>query len=200
MKSICALLLAVLLAGSVSAQVSADSSDMAGVTVIQKDWYMEVNNPAFEKSPFGPIEELQQTRQTRRAVQRQNEIRARRGLPPLRTPNPSPPEPDTSSGKSPDVYTYKLKVRNTGQKTIRAIIWEYVFFEPDSQREVGRLQFVSEGKLNPGQTKTLTANSLSPPSSTINVRESGKKLRQQYAEKIIIQAIEFADGTFWEPE
>ena len=68
MKSICALLLAVLLAGSVSAQVSADSSDMAGVTVIQKDWYMEVNNPAFEKSPFGPIEELQQTRQTRRAL------------------------------------------------------------------------------------------------------------------------------------
>jgi hypothetical protein len=200
MKAIYAFLLALLITGSVSAQALANSSEQSSLEVIEKEWYMEVNNPAFEKSPFGPIDELQQTRQTRRVIQRQNEIRARRGLPPLRTPNPSLPEPDPASGKSPDVFTYKVKVRNTGQKVIRTIIWEYVFFEPGTKREVGRLQFVSDGKINPGKTKNLTASSLSPPSNTINVKEGGKKLREQYSEQIIIQGIEFDDGTFWELE
>ena len=200
MKAVYTIFLTGLLAGGVLAQVLSGSSDAPNVEVVQKEWYMEINNPAFEKSPFGPIEELQQTRQTRRVIQRQNEIRARLGLPPLRTPNPTAPEPDSSNGKSPDIYTYKLKVRNAGQKVIQTIIWDYVFFEPGTQREVGRIQFVSEGKINPGKTKSITVSSLSPPSNSINVKEAGKKLREQYSEQIIIQSIEFADGTSWQAE
>jgi hypothetical protein len=200
MKPIYALFLVVLLSCIVSAQVLADASVAPDIEVIEKEWYMEVNNPAFEKSPFGPIEELQQTRQTRRVIQRQNEIRARRGLPPLRTPTPQAPEPDPSSGKSPDVFTYKLKVKNTGQKTIQTIIWDYVFLEPGTEHEVGRQQFLSEGKINPGKTKNISVSSLSPPSNSINVKVTGKKMRDQYSEKIIIQAIEFTDGTFWHAE
>ena len=200
MKPIYALSLVMLLAAVVSAQVITGSSIAPDIEVIEKEWYMEVNNPAFEKSPFGPIEELQQTRQTRRVIQRQNEIRARRGLPPLRTPTPSAPEPEQSNDKSPDVFTYKLKVRNTGQKIIQAIIWDYVFLEPGTEREVGRVQFVSEVKISPGKTKNLSVSSLSPPSNSINVKETGKKLREQYSEKIIIQGIEFTDGSFWQAQ
>lgn len=200
MKVINPALLMILLAVNVFAQVLTDSSDKSNIEVIQKQWYMEVNNPAFEKSPFGPIEELQQTNQTRRVIQRQNEIRARRGLPPLRTPTPRAPEPDQSSGKSPNIYTYKAKIKNTGQKVIQTIIWDYVFFEPGTEREVGRIQFVSEGKVNPGKIKNLVASSLAPPSNSINIKETGKKLREQYSEQIVIQSIEFADGTIWQAD
>ena len=158
---------------------------------------MEINNPAFDKSPFGPIEELQQVNQARRTIRRQNEIRARRGLPPLRTPVNSP-QLETENGRPPNVYTYKAKIRNDGTKTIQTLIWDYVFFEPGTDREVGRLQFVSNVKIPPGKTKLLVMSSLSPPSDTINVKDTGKKLRDQYSDQIVIQGIEYDDGTIWE--
>lgn len=204
MKAIHLFLLLFLSALGVSAQspanppaVTPNAAAAAAVVVVQKEWYMEVNNPAFNKSPFGPIEELQQINQARKAIQRQNEIRARRGLPPLRTPVRMP-QTETENQESPNVYTYKIKVKNNTEKTIQTLIWEYVFFEPGTEREVGRLQFVNQVKIAPGKTRDLAVSSLSPPSDTINVKQTGKKLRDQYSGQVVIQSVEYADGSVWQ--
>lgn len=197
MRIIYVSLFLLLLTGALSAQEPINSSNNSSVMIIQKEWYMEVNNPAFEKSPFAPIEDMQQVTQIRKATRRQNEIRARRGLPPLKTPD-NIPSPDAANGESPNVYTYKAKIKNTGGKIIKTLVWEYVFYEPDTQQEVGRLVFVNDVNISPGKTKDLKMSSLSPPSNTINVKQTGKKLREQYRDQIFIQSIEFDDGTIWE--
>lgn len=196
MKAVCVALWLFLMFIGVTAQETVNPSNNSSVEVIQKEWYMEVNNPAFDKSPFSPIEEMQQMSQVRRATQRQNQIRARRGLPPLRNPV-TIPQPD-AEGKSPNVYTYKAKFKNNGEKEIKTLVWEYVVFEPGTEREVGRLQFVSEVKIASGKTKSLAISCLSPPSDTINVKDTSKKLRDQYTDKVVIHSIEYSDGTFWE--
>lgn len=182
-------------AGFVSAQVPTNAPE---ILLVKKQWYMEVNNPAFEKSPFGAIEELQQLNQNRRSTRRQNEIRARRGLPPLRTPQASAPQPDNSNPDSPNVYTYKAKFRNGGAKTIRSLVWDYVFFEPGTENEVGRIQFESRVNLKSGETENLSISTIYPPSDSINVSQTGKKLREQYSDRIVIQKIEFDDDSVWE--
>lgn len=193
MKFFQLLLLMFLFVSSVLAQAAPESP---ALLVVRKEWYMEVNNPAFEKSPFAAAEELQQLNQNKRATRRQNEIRARRGLPPLRTPN-NTPQPDNSNPDSPNVYTYKVKFKNEGSKAIRIIVWDYVFFEPGTEREVGRIQFESRVKLRPGATDSLSISTIYPPSDSINVNQTGKKFRDQYSDRIIIQSIEYEDATLW---
>lgn len=181
----------------VSSVLAQAVSETPALQVVKKQWYMEVNNPAFEKSPFGAVEELQQLNQNKRTTRRQNEIRARRGLPPLRTPTSAPPAPDNSNPDSPNVYTYKVKFKNEGSKAIRVVVWDYVFFEPGTEREVGRIQFESRVKLRPGETDSLSISTIYPPSDSINVNQTGKKFRDQYSDLIVIQRIEYEDATLW---
>jgi hypothetical protein len=177
------------------------AADLSGpaprAEVVEKKWYMEVNNPAFEKSPFGAVEEVRQTTRNQRAIRRQNEIRARRGLPPLRTPARAP-QPETENGKSPNIYTYKVKIKNTGEKAIQTLVWDYVFFEAGTEKEVGRLQFLNKTKISPGKTKELSVSSLYPPAETISAAAAGRKTRDQYSEQVIIQSIEYSDGSVWQ--
>jgi hypothetical protein len=203
MKAIFSGLLLFLSVTCIAAQAAAvpNRPDSLDVEILKSQWYMEVNNPAFEKSPFGAIEELQQNNRVRKETRRQNEIRARRGLPPQRTQSPPPPLPqaETGSGKSPNIYTYKVKIKNTGAKVIEKMNWDYIFFEPGTEKEVGRILFESERvNLGPGKTKQLSISTVYPPANTINVNNTGRKFRDQYSTQIVIQSIEYTDGTLWE--
>jgi hypothetical protein len=178
--------------------VSAQSlPDAPGLMVIKKEWRMDFYNPAFDKSPYSGLEEMQQARQEQKETRRQNEIRARRGLPAKRTPVRTP-EPETGQREASVTYIYKLKIKNTGENTIKNICWDYVFLEPGTGREVGREQFDSAANLRPGKTRELIMGSLSPPIDTVDVKDSGKKMRDLYAEQVVIISIEYADGSFWE--
>lgn len=167
------------------------------VTIIKQEWYKEFNSPAFNKSPFGGVEEMQQLNRTRRAVRKENERRIQRGLPALRTPTTTPQPEQKVNDESPDIYTYKLKIKNTGDKQIAALIWDYVFYEIGTLNEVGRIQFEYKINIGIGKTKDLAISTEIPPSKTINVKATGKKLREQYSDQVIIQTIEYSDGSVW---
>jgi hypothetical protein len=92
-----------------------------------------------------------------------------------------------------------VKIKNTGAKVIEKMNWDYIFFEPGTEKEVGRILFESERvNLGPGKTKQLSISTVYPPANTINVNNTGRKFRDQYSTQIVIQSIEYTDGTLWE--
>ena len=188
-------LLLLLCSFGISAQTITDASP-PDVLILKKQWHKEFNSPAFEKSPFEGAEEMQQLNRNRRAVRVANQRRSQRGLPPLRTP-PSTPQTEQGNTDSPDIYTYKLKVRNNGNKQIKLLIWDYVFYDSGTSNEVGRIQFEYAINIGSGKTKDLAISTEVAPSKTINVKVTGKKLRDQYSEQIVMQTIEYSDGSVW---
>ena len=180
-----------------SAQALSNPSAGPGVTVIQQKWRIDVRNPALEKDPLRAVKEREQEVINQREAARQNESRTRQGLPTL-PPPVRVRAPETGARGLSVTYIYQVKVRNTGEKEIRTIAWEYAFFEPGTGREVGRRRFVSEVSISPGKTGKLVMRSASPPTGTIDATKAGKKSRDLYSEQVVIRSVGYADGSVWQ--
>jgi hypothetical protein len=208
MKVLFTLLLLFLLTSDCLSQTPATSPAPQDVAIIQKQWRAEVRNPLMDESPFEFLDRISQEEAERirqaNAARRQTQ-RARNStqqLPPDTGRMETPPESNPAENRQPlklnearVIYIYKIKVRNDGEKAIKALVWEYVFSEPETGREVGRRRFLSKTKIDPGKTKELTMRSASPPTGSINAASIGKKSQNQYSEKIVIRAVQFTDGS-----
>ena len=97
------------------------------------------------------------------------------------------------------LYVYEVKFRNTGAQGIRRVTWEYVFFEPGTETELGRRRFISKVNLSPGGTTNVVVRAAASPTGTVDARKAGKKPKDMYSEQIVIQRIDYEDGTFWRP-
>lgn len=106
-----------------------------------------------------------------------------------RTPQPQPV----------DGYDYKAKIQNAGNKVIEIIFWEYQFKESANPETVTRRQFLCAVNIKPEKEKELLAFSVAGPGQVISLgslaNKSGEKL---FEEKIIINRVEYADGTIWQ--
>jgi hypothetical protein len=199
MKAISPVLLLFLVPGGASAQVLADPSDSSKVTVIEKKWRVEVRNPALEEDPFRASNEHAESERDRKDTLRQNDARGRLGLPPVPVPNRGRAGVVETRQRGLSItYIYEVKVRNNAEKAIRTLAWDYVFFEPGTEQEVGRLRVISETSIGAGKTKNLVLRSASPPTGTIDATKVNKKSQEQYIERVVIQRIEYADGSVWE--
>jgi hypothetical protein len=80
--------------------------------------------------------------------------------------------------------TYAL-VRNVGKRKIKAVTWDYVFYDDRKrEHEVRRFTFRTKETLAPGEMKFLTAN----------VQEG----RVAPYDDVVIERIEFDDGSSWD--
>jgi hypothetical protein len=198
MKAIYSVTLLFLLVMSFAAQSPIDNPKTPNALVLQKGWRVEVSNPELDDNPFRSIEENEREKVDRETLKRTNQMRERLRLPPIQKPIPNQaPEKRKNDGLS-RIYTYETKIKNTGEKVIHRVIWEYIFFEPNTNQEVGYRQFLSQITIPPGKIKSLFIRTAMPPSDTINIAYSGKKLREQYSEQVNILRIEYADGSIWE--
>ena len=173
------------------------ASVKSSLTVLQKGWRFEIYNPALDVDPFEANNEQQQLKNDRQRTAEINRNRAIAKLPPVSVPYRIPPLKETSRRDASVSYIYTVKLRNEGEKEIRGLIWEYVFFEPVTEKEVGRRQFLTDVKIKPGKTQNLIMRSAAPPTETIGASRKTGKLREKFSEKIVIRAIEFADGSLW---
>ena len=74
---------------------------------------------------------------------------------------------------------------NTSSKTIKQIVWAYVFFaDVGMQQEINTYRIITKTKLRPGGTKTLTGTVFAPT-------------RSPY-QKVRLIRIEYTDGTVWQ--
>jgi hypothetical protein len=99
-----------------------------------------------------------------------------------------------------DGYTYSVKVQNGSSKLIQTIFWEYQFKEVAQPANVTRRQFLCSARISPEKGKDLQAFSLSGPSNVVNVKSLSKDSAQRFLEGVLINRVEFTDGTFWQRE
>ena len=179
-----------------SAQTLSGQSPGSNVTVIEKKWRMEVRNLALEKDPVREMNDRAKVERQRRETERTERILNERGKP---TGPTAVPTPATDAGRRGFlvIYSYEVKFSNTGEKGIRKLTYDYVFFEPGTETEVGRLQFVRTVNISPRGSKSVVVHTKSAPTETVDATKAGKKPGEQYTEQIVIQSVEYADGSVW---
>jgi hypothetical protein len=100
--------------------------------------------------------------------------------------------------KQLDGFAYKVKVQNAGKKVIEIVFFEYQFTEAASPTNMTRRQFLCGVNIKPGKEKELLAFSLSGPRDVISVESLGNKDSNLFQEKVVINRVEYSDGSIWQ--
>jgi hypothetical protein len=199
MRFINLLLLALILASATFAQSAANLSAAPGVVLGKINWRKNVYIPALYDDPMQVSQDQADLNREQKIISKENANRARRGEAPL----PEPPREISSTRRpapdGPSVgYLYVAEIKNTGDKAIRSVVWEYLVFDTQSHTQVGRHRFVHATKIRPGKSTSLVGYSTTPAVGILSVSKSDKQQRNQYSEQVLISRIEFDDGTFWQ--
>lgn len=187
---------------ALTAAIAQAQSPAPGVEVTKFNWDKE--RIGWERDPFsGPIENFDETRARQRNERRIED--AKRGNSAeidkiKREAKADAANIATQHKATPSryVFVYKATVKNSGSKAIKAIDWDYVFFERGTENEIGRQQFTSEEKIGPGHTKELIVTIRKPPTQTISLTALNKDERGTLDGRIVIVRIDYADGTIWQ--
>ena len=107
-------------------------------------------------------------------------------------------EARSTGRKTVNGFEYQVKVRNTSAKVIEIVFWEYQFIESKNPANLLRRQFLCGVNIKPNKEKELEAFSLLSPSVTVNVDSLANKSENLFAEKVVINRVEYADGTIWQ--
>ena len=104
------------------------------------------------------------------------------------------------SRESEDVagFTYEVKFKNLDTKQAQTIFWEYQFKEIANPANVSRRRFACIVKIKPDKDKQLQVFSTLGPSNVINVKDLAKGSGNQFEESVVIDRIEYADGSVWQ--
>ena len=97
-----------------------------------------------------------------------------------------------------DGFVYLVKFKSTSARPIERIFWEYQFKETANPANVTRRRFLCNVKMKPEQAKDLQIFSLGGPSDVISVKSLAKGSGNQFQEAVVIDRVEYADGSFWQ--
>ena len=201
MKALKLMLLVFLLAGSAAAQGTTNTPGALGapgVEVIKNSWRKSSRNLNLGEDPLLIAQQQVNLQNAQREALRENEARAKADtvLPPVPIPTQDhrgrvmPPRPRVE-------YIYEVKVKNTGTKTIRRLVWEYVSSDSGTRPKARPRQYESAAKIRPGKTKNLVVYAPTPPSGVIDAAQASKTSQGQTSEQLVIQRVEYDDGSVW---
>ena len=184
------------------AQSVPTSQEPSGIVVVRFSWTKE--RLGWEKDPFsGPVENFDEMRARTRNEKRIED--AKRGNPAEVDKIRREARADAAniaaqhkSAPSRYVFVYKVTVRNSSEKPIKSIDWDYIFLDRASLDEIGHQQFTSEDKIAPGKAKELTIVINKPPTHTISLTALNSNERNALSERVILVRIVYADGSRWE--
>ena len=188
-----AVLLLGLLASITAHPQTNDTQAAPDVQVLKYSWDKERIN--WEGNPFNSSE---RGNDPRSAVNRDN--RERRGGSALIMRDYQEERKDKSRPPDPPryVFNYKISIHNTGTKAIKEIDWDYVFRDAATGEELGRREFTSVEKIEPGKRKELSVSVSSPPTKKISAYSLGKRERDGLTEQVVIVRILFNDDSVWQ--
>jgi hypothetical protein len=191
-----ALIIVFVLLGSCVTVFSADQFQQ-DVVVISHKWYKSPLNLTLSGPCFQPANENNAELRTHggmRCPGNQNLDSNSES----ESPREKPGEQEKESAPGAPEFVYMVRIRNSGPKIIKAILWDYVFVDSQTGIELARHTFFSETELSPGKVKTLVATSTRPPTRVISVRMLIDNDSGTYGEQIAIKRIIYADGSVWE--
>ncbi len=90
-------------------------------------------------------------------------------------------------------YTYSATVRNTADKTVKVVYWEYRFAELADPKNVVRRQFLCSVNLKKGVEIELSAFMTLGPTDVVNVATLASSNEKRFDEKVRVNRIEYAD-------
>jgi hypothetical protein len=97
-----------------------------------------------------------------------------------------------------DGFAYKARVQNASSRVIEILFWEYQFTDASNPTAVTRRQFLCGVNIKPGKEKELQAFSLFGPSEVVNVESLANKSANAFQEKVLINRVEYSDGSIWQ--
>jgi hypothetical protein len=97
-----------------------------------------------------------------------------------------------------DGFAYRAKVQNASAKVIEILFWEYQFKDAANPAIMSRRQFLCGVVVKPGKEKDVQGFSLSGPTDVISVGSLGDKSKNLYQENVVINRVEYADGSIWQ--
>ena len=138
--------------------------------------------------------------------------RNRRVNDPVGTPDPNADtiegrsaalEKNVQEARSPksvfiDGFLYQARIRNAGRNTIEVLFWEYQFKARANPANVASRQFLCGVKIKPGKEQELSVFSTFSPGGVISAGSLEDKSDKLFEEKILINRVEYADGTIWQ--
>lgn len=95
--------------------------------------------------------------------------------------------------KPVDLFRYRVNLKNTGVKIVKAIVWDYQASDTDEFVDAVHRQFRCTAKMKPNQSQRFEGFSVLPPTRVITA--SGTK---SFSERVILNRIEYTDGTSWQ--
>ena len=104
----------------------------------------------------------------------------------------------TQQPKLVDGFSYRLRLKSESLKPIEIVFWEYQFIDAATPDIVTRRQFLCGLNLKPGKEKDVIAFSLAGPSRIVSVQTLANKIEKPPLERVLINRIEYADGTIWQ--
>ena len=92
-----------------------------------------------------------------------------------------------------DLFRYRVSLKNTGIKVVKAVVWDYQASDTDEFTDPVHRQFRCTSKMKPNHSERFEGFSTLPPTRVITA--SGTK---SFSERVILNRIEYADGTSWQ--
>ena len=95
-------------------------------------------------------------------------------------------------------FAYQIRVQNGSERVTQTVFWEYQFAEIENPSHVTRRQFLCAIKMKPQQEKDLRVFGLRGPTDVVDVKSLGKSRQDQFKQTVLINRVEYSDGTFWQ--
>jgi hypothetical protein len=102
------------------------------------------------------------------------------------------------AAKPVDGFEYHLKVHNTGTSPVEVIFWEYQFADTADPTNVTHRQFLCGVNIKPDKQKDLRGFSALGPNDVVSVGNLGNKPENSYKSTVVINRVEYTDGTIWQ--
>jgi hypothetical protein len=103
-------------------------------------------------------------------------------------------ERESRPPESADLYRYRIELRNRGSKAVKMISVDYQTSLSSEPNNSTHRQFSCQVTIKPNHTKKIEAFSNLPPNRIVSAVNPDKPL----SERVIINRIEFADGSVWQ--
>ena len=95
-------------------------------------------------------------------------------------------------------YAYRVKLQNPAQKSVDVVFWEYQFEETANPSNLTRRQFLCGVQIKGGKEKELQAFGGSGPAVVVSAETLAKGSADPFAERVLINRVEYADGSIWQ--
>jgi hypothetical protein len=104
-----------------------------------------------------------------------------------------------SAFKVGQIFVYKVKLQNTGQKAIKNFYWEYQVIESANPQNLSARQFFCAAQIKVHQERSFEVFSLTPPTTAvISATTLGNESKAAFEQKAVINRIEYKDGSIWQ--